>query len=181
MIVGKLIRLRAIEREDISRFVRWMNDPEVICYTTTNTPFSTAMEEKWFERQLDRSINLGQILAIETQVGEEWIHIGSTDLFNIEPIDHAAEFGIMIGDKDFWNKGLGREATRLMLKHGFEDLNLNRIYLQVFAENLRGIKAYLAAGFVKEGILRQAMYKNGKYNDIVLMSVLHIDWKGFDS
>jgi RimJ/RimL family protein N-acetyltransferase len=68
-----------------------------------------------------------------------------------------------------------------MLKHGFEDLNLNRIYLQVFAENLRGIKAYLAAGFVKEGILRQAMYKNGKYNDIVLMSVLHIDWKGFDS
>ena len=181
MIVGEHVRLRAIEREDISRFVRWINDPEVIRYTTTNTPFSVAMEEKWFERQLDRSINLGQILAIETQVGEEWIHIGSTDLFNIEPIDHAAEFGIMIGDKDFWNKGLGREATRLMLKHGFEDLNLNRIYLQVFAENLRGIKAYLAAGFVKEGILRQAMYKNGKYNDIVLMSVLHIDWKGFDS
>lgn len=181
MIAGKHIRLRAIERDDIPRFVRWMNDPDVIRFTSANTPFSAAMEEKWFERQLDRSINQGQILAIETQMGDEWIHIGTTDLFNIEPIDNSAEFGIMIGDKDFWNKGLGREATRLMLKHGFEDLNLNRIYLQVFTENLRGIKAYLAAGFVKEGVLRQAMYKNGKYNDIVIMSVLHNEWKGFEN
>lgn len=181
MITGKQIRLRAIEREDIPRCVRWINDPEVIKYTTTFTPFSVAMEEKWFERQLEDPLRAGQVLAIETQVGEEWIHIGNVDFHNIEAIHNSAEFGIMIGDKDFWNIGLGREATLLMLKHGFENLNLNRIYLYAVAENIRAIKAYTAAGFVKEGVLRKALYKNGKYNDVVLMSVLHSEWKGFEN
>jgi RimJ/RimL family protein N-acetyltransferase len=161
--------------------MRWVNDPEVIRYTTTSTPYSLAMEEKWFDKQLETPASRGQVLAIETHVGEEWIHIGNTDLHNIEPVTNAAEFGIMIGNKDFWHKGLGQETTRLMLKHGFEDLNLNRIYLYVFAENLRAIKTYESAGYIKEGVLRQAMYKNGLYNDIVVMSVLHSEWKGFAS
>jgi len=63
-----------------------------------------------------------------------------------------------------------------MLKHGFEDLNLNRIYLQVYQTNPRAIKAYNAAGFVHEGVMRQAVFKNGRYIDVLLMSVLHEDW-----
>jgi diamine N-acetyltransferase len=181
MIQGKNVRLRAIEREDIPRCVRWVNDPEVIRYTSLNLPFSQAMEEKWFDRQLEIPAAKGQTLAIEVRVGIEWIHVGNTSLFGFEQIDNSAEFGIMIGEKEYWNKGYGRETALLMLKHGFEDLNLNRIYLHVFTENSRGIKAYEAAGYIKEGVLRQAMYKNGKYNDVLLMSVLHSEWKGFES
>ena len=180
MIIGNKIRLRAIEREDIPRFVLWMNDPEVIKYLLMNAPLSKAMEEKWFEKQLEKPVTESQILAIEAQVGDEWVHIGNTGLHYMEPVTHESEFGIVIGNKDFWNKGYGREAARLILKHGFENLNLNRIYLYVVAENVRGIKAYEAAGFIKEGVLRQALYKNGKYNDIVVMSVLHSEWKGFE-
>jgi RimJ/RimL family protein N-acetyltransferase len=132
-------------------------------------------------RSRHHSQKKGQVLAIEVHIGEGWVHIGNTDLHAIEPVTNAAEFGILIGEKEYWNKGYGREATRLMLKHGFEDLNLNRIYLYVFLENARAIKAYESAGFIKEGVLRQAMYKNGLYNDIVLMSVLHSEWKGFES
>jgi RimJ/RimL family protein N-acetyltransferase len=181
MIYGKQVRLRAIEREDIPRFVRWENDPEVIKYTTMGAPLSHAMEEKWFDHQVETPLTKGQVLAIEVRVGEEWVHIGNTDLHAIEAVTNAAEFGILIGEKEYWNKGYGREATRLMLKHGFENLNLNRIYLYVFVENVRAIKVYESAGFIKEGVLRQAMYKNGHYNDIVLMSVLHSEWKGFES
>lgn len=180
MIIGNKIRLRAIEREDIPRFVLWMNDPEVTKYLLMNAPLSKAMEEKWFEKQLEKPVTESQILAIEAQVGDEWVHIGNTGLHYMEPVTHESEFGIVIGNKDFWNKGYGREAARLILKHGFENLNLNRIYLYVVAENVRGIKAYEAAGFIKEGVLRQALYKNGKYNDIVVMSVLHSEWKGFE-
>ena len=181
MISGKQVRLRAIEREDIPRFVRWMNDPEVIENLLANSPLSKAMEEKWFERQLETPPSAGQILAIETKVGNEWVHIGNCGLHDIEPVNNAAEFGIVIGEKEYWNKGLGREAARLMLKHGFEDLNLNRIYLYVFATNPRGLKAYAAAGFVKEGTLREAVYKNGRYVDVHLMSVIHSEWKGLES
>jgi RimJ/RimL family protein N-acetyltransferase len=181
MITGKNIRLRAIERDDIQRFTRWINDAEVIKFTSLNFPISNAMEEKWFDRQLENVPTQGQILAIETRVGNQWVHIGTCDFHDIEPVNHSAEFGIMIGDKEYWNKGCGRETTKLMLQHGFEDLNLNRIYLYVLTENSRGIKAYEAAGFVKEGILRQALYKNGLYNDVVVMSVLHSEWKGFES
>jgi len=178
MITGKNIRLRALEREDIPRCTRWVNDPDVIRYTTINSPLSFAMEENWFAHQLEADTRKGQILAIEVRTGEDWLHIGNCDLHNIDSVTNEAEFGIMIGEKEYWNKGLGREATRLMLQHGFEDLNLNRIYLYVVAENIRGIKAYTAVGFSQEGLLREALYKNGKYNDIIVMSVLHSEWKG---
>jgi RimJ/RimL family protein N-acetyltransferase len=181
MILGKNVRLRALERGDLPRCLRWVNDPEIIRYTSINIPFSYEKEEQWLNQQSELSAAQGQNLAIEVIVGSDWVHIGNTGLFGIEPIHNAGEFGIIIGEKEYWNKGYGRETAKLMLKHGFEDLNLNRIYLKVFVDNLRGIKAYESAGFVKEGVMRQAMYKNGKYNDIVLMSVLHSEWKGFEN
>lgn len=178
MIEGNRVRLRAIEREDIPLFVRWLNDAEVTRYLIQSSPLSKAMEERWFDHQLEIPPTQGQVMAIEAKVGDDWLHIGNTGLHNIESVTREAEFGILIGEKDYWNKGYGREAARLTLKHGFEDLNLNRIFLYVVAENIRGIKSYLAAGFVQEGILREALYKNGKYNDIIVMSVLHSEWKG---
>jgi diamine N-acetyltransferase len=176
MLTGKRVRLRAIEREDIPTFVRWLNDREVTQFLLVNTPFSKAMEEKWFEGQLANAPTHGQILAIEARAGEEWVHIGNTGIHNIEPVHLNAEFGILIGEKSYWNQGYGREATRLTLQHGFEDLNLHRIFLHVYDNNPRAIAAYKAAGFVQEGILREAVYKNGKYLNIIVMSVLHTEW-----
>ena len=180
MILGKYVRLRAIEREDIPRFVRWMNDPDVIQFLLMSSPLSAAMEEKWFENQLDRLPHQGQILAIEVLQWQDWLHIGNTGLHDVDPISRTAEFGIVIGEKTFWDKGYGTRATHLMLKHGFENLNLNRIFLTVFADNARAIKAYESAGFTREGILRQGIYKNGRYQDLILMSVLRLEWMNFE-
>ncbi len=176
MITGNQLRLRAIEREDIPRFVHWLNDRDVTCFLLLNSPLSTAMEEKWFERQLTIPPNEGQVLAIEVLQESQWVHIGNTGLHNVDPVSRSAEFGIFIGEKEYWNKGFGSEAVRLTLKHGFEDLNLNRIYLNVYANNPRAIKAYEKSGFVREGVLRQGVYKNGNYLDLVIMSVLRSDW-----
>ncbi len=111
-------------------------------------------------------------------MGADWVHIGNTGLHNIDFVTREAEFGIFIGEKSYWNQGLGREAALLTLKHGFEDLNLNRIFLFVFENNLRGIASYKAVGFVHEGTLREAIYKNGRYYNVLVMSVLHSEWKG---
>ncbi len=176
MITGDKVRLRAIERTDIPSFVRWLNDPEVTENLLIHSPLSKAMEEGWFDRHLAQNPNEGEVLGIEVMVGSTWVHVGNTGLHGIEPVHLVAEFGIFIGEKQYWNLGFGREATRLMLKHGFEDINLHRIYLHVYEPNLRAIKAYEAAGFKREGVMREAVYKNGKYLNVILMSMLHSEW-----
>ncbi len=78
----------------------------------------------------------------------------------------------MIGDKTYWNRGYGTEAVRLLVKHGFNTLNLNRIFLHVFENNPRAIRAYEKAGFVHEGRERQAEFTEGEYMDVLVMSIL---------
>jgi RimJ/RimL family protein N-acetyltransferase len=65
---------------------------------------------------------------------------------------------------------------RLLLKHGFETLNLHRIFLRVYETNPRAIRTYEKVGFVHEGRMRQALYRQGQYHDILLMSVLRPEW-----
>jgi diamine N-acetyltransferase len=176
MISGERVRFRAIEREDIPRFVEWLNDPEVTSGLLINLPMATWDETHWFENLANRPAE-DRPLALEArQPGGPWMHIGNIGLHQADWINRSAEFGIFIGDKSFWNKGYGSEATRLMLKHGFETLNLNRIDLHVFETNPRAIHVYEKIGFVLEGRLRQATYRNGRYGDDLLMSMLRSEW-----
>jgi diamine N-acetyltransferase len=176
MIYGERIRLRAIERDDIPRYVEWLNDPEVTAGLMLNLPMSNQDETRWFENLANRAPE-ERALAVELKTAEGvWIHIGSVGFDHIEWTNSMAEFGIFIGEKLLWNQGCGTEATHLMLKHGFETLNLNRIFLHVYENNPRAIRVYEKAGFVKEGLLRQARYRNGRYINVLLMSVLRAEW-----
>jgi RimJ/RimL family protein N-acetyltransferase len=82
----------------------------------------------------------------------------------------------MIGEKLEWNKGYGSEVMSLLVKHCFETLNLNRVMLRVYTDNIRAVRSYEKAGFVLEGRLREAVYKFGKYDDVLIMSVLRSEW-----
>jgi RimJ/RimL family protein N-acetyltransferase len=86
--------------------------------------------------------------------------------------------GIFIGEKRLWNQGYGTDAMRLLLQHGFNTLNLNRVALDVYDTNLRAVRSYEKAGFVHEGRKRQAIFKDGRYVDILQMSVLRAEWEG---
>jgi len=176
MIYAERIRLRAIEREDIPRYVEWLNDPEVIAGLFVYLPMSTWEETKWFENLSNRSPET-RPLAIEVKTSDGgWKHIGGVGFDQIEWVNRNAEFGIFIGEKSLWNQGYGTETTRLMLKHGFETLNLNRISLRVYETNPRAIRAYEKVGFIKEGVLRQVLYRDGRYTNVCLMSVLRSEW-----
>ncbi len=175
MIYGKSIRLRGIERTDLAKFQVWLNDPEVTDGLSVYLPLSTSDEEKWFEK-VTQADEHEKPLSIEAKNGEDWILIGNIGIFNLEWPNRAAEFGIFIGDRSMWNKGYGTEAVRLILQHGFDTLNLNRIYLRVYSTNLRAKRSYEKAGFVLEGTMRQAIYRHGKYADIHIMSILRSEW-----
>ncbi len=175
MICGEHVRLRGVERSDLLSFQAWLNDPEVTDHLSTYLPLSMIDEEQWFDRasQLEPD---ERPLAIELKEGRNWRLIGNSGFFNLEWANRCAEFGLFIGDKTVWNKGYGTEAVQLLLKHGFETLNLHRIYLRVYSTNPRGRRSYEKAGFVLEGTLREAFYRHGKYGDVHIMSVLRSEW-----
>ncbi len=176
MIVGSRVRLRAIERSDLPLFVDWLNDPEVTQGLTIYLPLSTAHEEKWFDQVLNSPMD-EQPMLIEALQGDGWLPIGNIGFHNINWRCRSAEVGIFIGKKSLWNQGYGGDAMRLLIQHGFDTLNLNRIALGVYANNPRAIRSYEKVGFVLEGRQRQGMYKQGQYVDILLMSILRSEWQ----
>lgn len=175
MIFGERIRFRAMERADLAQFVEWINDPDVRRGISAFLPLSLVREENWFEEMLKRPIE-EHPLALEIREQKKWILIGSCGLFDVDWISRKAEIGIMIGDKRQWNKGYGTETMQLLLKHGFETLNLHRLYLKVYDTNPGAIRAYEKAGFVLEARLREAHFADGGYHDDLIMSVLRSEW-----
>ncbi|MGD1997063.1 MAG: GNAT family N-acetyltransferase [Anaerolineae bacterium] len=175
MIAGKKVQLRPIERDDLPRFVRWFSDPEVRRHLLVYLPFSLAQEEKWYEGLLER-IERSEVvvLAIETAEG---IHIGNVGLEQISWKDRSAELGIVIGEREHWGQGYGTDAILTLLRLAFEEMNLHRVYLRVDADNIRGIRCYEKCGFHREGTLRDAVFREGRYHDQLLMSVLRPDFR----
>ncbi len=176
MIQDSNIRLRAIEKEDLARFVGWLNDPEVHQHLEIMLPLSLAQEELWYQDLLKKPME-EHPLVIEIDTAEGWSPIGNISFMNINWRDRSAEVGIFIGEKKFWNQKHGQKAMRTMLRHGFFNQNFNRIYLRVYETNPRAIRAYEQAGFVHEGRLRQAKFQNGKYIDVLIMSALRSEWQ----
>ena len=165
-----------MEKDDLPRFVAWLNDPEVRRNLLIYQPLSLIQEEKWYEGILKQPID-EQPLCIDVKTASGWEHAGNTSFFELNQHDRSAEIGIFIGRKDFWNQGYGTESMSLMVGHGFRDLNLNRIYLHVFETNPGGIRSYEKAGFIYEGRLREARFHEGKYIDLIMMGILKSDWQ----
>ena len=175
VIHGKRVCLRAAEQGDVGKFHEWVNDPEVTRGLTLFLPMSLTDEENWFNSLAKRD-QKEKPLVIEVRKGKTWKMIGNCGVFDIDPVNRSAELGIMIGERSEWNKGYGSETMSLLVRHCFETLNLNRACLRVYTANVRAVRAYEKAGFVLEGRLREAVYKFGKYDDVLIMSVLRSEW-----
>lgn len=174
MLEGAKVRLRPPEMADLERNFGWINDAEVNRFLQMRYGMSLAAEEAWMRERTARPLAYDNVFfAVETLDGR---HIGNINFFNTSPEDRKTELGVMIGDKSCWSQGYGTDAIATLLRFGFEEMNLNRIELNVYAENDRAIACYRKCGFVEEGRLRQARYQEGRYQDVVLMSVLREEW-----
>jgi len=174
-IYGNRVRLRAVEHDDVKYFFEWVNDPEVTRGLAMYLPMSMSDEENWFASLAKRD-QKEKPLAIEIRKGKTWKLIGDCGVFDFDAVNSCAELGILIGDKSEWNKGYGSEVMSLLVRHCFETLNLNRAFLRVYTDNIRAVRSYEKAGFILEGRLREAVYKFGKYDDVLIMSVLRSEW-----
>ena len=166
---GKLVRLRARELEDEPLLYRWFNDFEVTEYLSVRYPVSHKAEREFIEKQSAPGYgNAG--FAVETLADGRLI--GGTDLMHTSAENRSAVLGIAIGDKTYWNSGYGTDTMRTVCRFGFEMMNLRRIELIVFADNVRAQKVYERVGFKVEGRLRDAHFKRGQYQDVIVMGLL---------
>jgi RimJ/RimL family protein N-acetyltransferase len=178
MIKGNRVQLRPLRKADSAFITKWFNDPEVSILSNGGClPQTEMLVEKWIEESATTRAMTDTSFIIEAVEGNETKAIGLIDLDGIQPKDHNAGFAITIGNKEYWNRGYGTEATRLILKYGFAQLNLHRISSNAFSFNERSIRMHKKLGFREEGRQREINFSNGQYHDLVLFGILKKEWQ----
>ncbi|WP_316569356.1 GNAT family protein [Neobacillus sp. YIM B06451] len=165
------VLLRELTLNDVEDRYRWCLDKEVTKHLNMPEkypPFSKEETEAWIKMCINKTNGYEQ-KAIMTEEGK---HIGWIDLKNIDKLNKHAELGIALGEKSYWGKGYGLSAMHEMHLWGFNQLELNKIWLRVEIENEKAIKSYKKMGYVEEGILRQDRLRNGQFVDRLRMSIL---------
>jgi hypothetical protein len=169
MLQGQRIYLDAVREADATVSAQWMSNLD-ITYTLWNAPVrpQSVETEREFQRQGDKSA-----ISFAIRLLHDNSPVGFTRFKSIDHRSGVAEISIVIGDP---GKGFGREALTLLIEYGFLELNLNRIELTVLSFNAVAIHLYEKLGFQQEGVLRQHLFRDGKYHETWVMALLRDEW-----
>ncbi len=169
MLVSEKVLLLPLERGDLQMVAGWRNDPAVRPFFFSPLPISLSGQDRWYDAYLSRGDSL--IFIVVPQRQEK--RVGMVGLDRIDHRNQSAEYGrMLIADPADRRKGYARDATLTLLHYAFAYLNLNRIYLRVFAENASAVHLYESCGFKREGIERESIFSNSHFHDILLMAML---------
>jgi len=175
IIQGKNLYLRDIELSDCcEKYINWLKDPIVNQFSGWRDSTHTIESQKLYVSDALESKDAYMFAIIHKENQE---HIGNVKMYSIHPIHNNAEISIMIGEKKYWGNGL--EAFFLLLKFGFEILNLHKIYGGTFSSNNRGQKLLDYLKFKREGCIRDAIFYNDKYIDIYMYGMLKAEFMEF--
>ena len=166
---GKKIQIRRMTEDDTDLIVTWRNNPRVRHNFIYRKPFTKEGHENWIHTMVDTG-KVVQFIIEERSSGKP---VGSVYLRDIDPECRKAEYGIFIGEDWAVGKGFGSEAAGLAVQYGFEKLNLHKIFLRVFADNLPAIHSYEKAGFKQEGYFKDEIYIENQYRDLIFMAIFN--------
>lgn len=158
----KVVLIGLVESHADGNYPGWFNDPEVCRYNSHGGDRNTK------EKTLDyiRSVRASKdaiVFAILAAKNQQ--HIGNISLQSIDFKNLRAEVAIIIGEKEYWGEGYAREAWKLAINFGFQDLKLNRLYCGTREDNIGMQKVALASGMKEEGRFRKHIFKDGKFYD----------------
>lgn len=160
------IYLRLMTRDDTENIIKWRNNDVVRSQFIYQKLFTKESHEKWIETMIDT----GKVVQMVIMLVEGDRPIGSVYIRDIDKEHKKGEYGVFIGEEDCLGKGYGTEAAELMTEYAFEYIGLHKLMLRVYADNERAIRSYEKAGFEKEAYLKDDVYVQGQYRDIVLMA-----------
>lgn len=166
---GELVTLRPIEPDDYPTLTVFANDIEVELLGGGDppTPSPQASVVATWEQLRENPDSVNFAITANEATGKL---IGQCGLFHHDQLGRTVELGITIGMREYWGRGYGREAVTLLVNYAFRLRNMRKVYLSVHATNTRAIGSYTAAGFVEEGRLREHVWSNGCYVDLLVMS-----------
>ncbi|GHT87690.1 N-acetyltransferase [Spirochaetia bacterium] len=178
-IAGKTVLLRPLIETDVEgSYPQWFNDA-MVCHGNSHHVYPYVHKQAIDFIQSLPSKKDALVLAIINK--SNGIHIGNISLQRINFIYRSAELAIIIGEKTDWGKGFGREASYLLISHGFETLNLHRIECGTFKNNIGMQKIALSLGMQLEGTRRQAVFKEGRYYDVLEYGILRDEFETIES
>ena len=163
------ICLRKMTWEDTDLIVKWRNSEEVRRNFIYQALFTRESHENWIRTKVETG-EVVQMMICDIATGTP---LGSVYIRDIDRTHNKAEYGIFIGEASARGRGVGSKVAELMLKYCFEEEKLHRVYLRALAGNGGAIRSYEKAGFVREGYLKDDVYLNGEYCDIVWMAAVN--------
>ncbi|WP_141534989.1 GNAT family N-acetyltransferase [Bacillus cereus] len=171
---GENIKLSAIRIEDVEQMAIWQEDSEYLRNVDTDMAIPQSLhelkEDEFLKGRKSNSISfMLRTMQDDTLIGFVAFH-------SIEWNNRAGLLAIGIGDKQYRGKGYGTEGLRLILKYAFYELNLHRVGLDVISYNKAAIEAYKKVGFQEEGCMREAVQRDGKSFDRIIMGILRNEW-----
>ncbi|WP_107487810.1 GNAT family protein [Streptomyces sp. M1013] len=172
VLTGDKTVLRPFTPEDADTMWEIVNDPEVVRFTfEPATELTLDTLRSWYGVRTAAPDRLD--LAVTDRATGELV--GEVVLYEWDPSARSCTFRTLVGPRGR-GRGLGSEATRLIVGHAFEQVGLHRVQLEVYADNPRARRVYEKAGFVVEGVRREAARRDGVWVDDVLMAVLDHEW-----
>lgn len=174
VINGEKVSLRPITREDTGLIVAWRNKPLVYKHFIFRQPFTREMHESWLTTKVDTGKVIQYIIldkALEKPVGSVYYR-------DVDPENECAEYGIFIGEEAYLGRGFGTETARLFTRFGLDVLKLHRISLRVLGGNAIARRSYEKAGFVSEGLFRDMVKLDGKYQNVEFMAMINEEGEG---
>lgn len=169
-----MYRLREIERRDLPVINSWRNDRDLISHL--GAPFryiGPEVDDNWYEAYLAARTTTVRCAVVD----EQDTVLGVVYLTGIDAVNRSAVLSVMVGNAENRSRGIGSFAVSEMLEHAFHNLNLNRVELSVLTENIIAIHLYEKLGFVREGVKRQARFKDGSYSDLAIYALLREDYE----
>lgn len=149
------------------RYVNWLNDPEVYKYLDTRGEQTIDSVREFINHQINNKIYIWAIIDKSLNV-----HIGNIKIDPINDVHKYGEYGILIGDKDYWGKGFAREASKEVLDYFFTNKNyLRKINLGVVENNVEAINLYKNLGFKQEGYLHRHLIYDELEVDVIRMAI----------
>jgi RimJ/RimL family protein N-acetyltransferase len=172
MLETERLVMKLMDEQDAEEIVAWRSRKDIIDSLFSAAGITLAQHRNWYAGYVKNDTRME--FVINTKADQK--KIGTIGLSGIDYKNQKAEYGILIGEKQERGKGYAQEASRAIMAYGFFDLNLQKIKLNVFADNIQAVSLYKKLGFKEEGILRREIYKNGCFKDVMVMAVLREEW-----
>lgn len=171
--MSKRVYLRALELDDYKVSINWRKDKGIWnMLGGTRYYVSESYEKRWVEKAIFESTDVRLAICLL----ENDKYIGNVYMTDINTNNRSCESHILIGDRNYWGQGYAREALMIAVEYMFEERNIHRIQAYILESNVASLKLHQRCGYKIEGLLRDSVFKNGKYQNQYILSLLQDDY-----